>query len=681
MRKDLLWSKALAETYDRSVNWNDDELNQFVLDQAVNLTESAIGYFHLISEDQQTIGFSMWNNEALKNCAPGNGGHQSVAKAGNWAECIRTKKPVIFNDYPGSPKQKGLPSGHVKLKRFLSVPVISGDKVMIVFGVGNKEANYDEFDSNHLQLLANDLYKIMVERHIKKVLEGAILFNRQIIHSARDGVVVYDKDLRYQVWNPYMEELTGIPSSRIIGKHPIEVFPFLKENGSLNRLERSLKGDNPSLFEFQFQTARQGISVWVSDKSAPIKDADGKIIGVISIVRDVTEKKLVEDTLRLLNERFDLAARTAMLGIWDWDIPSDTLYWDDRMYDLYGIHKKDFPDAYTAWQKGVHPDDRKRNSEVSQAALRGDCEYEMEFRIIWPDGKIRFIKAFGSVIRDAEGSPLRMTGMNYDITDLVEIQEALRKRDKELENMNRNLENRVQEEVKASMDKDITLVKQGRLAVMGEMIQYITHQWRQPLNNLGLLVQKLKDNNNGDGKRQDEIEIFANKSMDLVQYMSNTIDNFRNFFKKDKQKVSFRLSDITRTAVSIMEASLKNNSIKLEMQVDESVSLTGFPNELSQVILNVLNNSKEAFAVNKTASPKIIIQSTTNNGRTGLIVADNAGGIPESDIGKIFDSDYSTKETGTGIGLYMSKIIIEKNMNGSMSARNIPDGLEVKILF
>jgi PAS domain S-box-containing protein len=138
------------------------------------------------------------------------------------------------------------------------------------------------------------------------------------------------------------------------------------------------------------------------------------------------DRKRAEEALRRMNERFALATRAARLGVWDWDIQKNELVWDDRMYELYGVAKHDFGAAYEAWLQGVHPDDRAFSDQVSEQARRGERDYDTEFRVVWPDGSVHHIKAYGEFVRDASGAPLRMTGINYDITERKRADEALR---------------------------------------------------------------------------------------------------------------------------------------------------------------------------------------------------------------------------------------------------------------
>ena len=158
-----------------------------------------------------------------------------------------------------------------------------------------------------------------------------------------------------------------------------------------------------------------------------------------AFVRDITERKRVAEEIAQLAERLELATRAAQIGVWDWNILKNELVWDDRMFALYGTEKEDFGGAYVAWLSSVHPDDRVRCDEAIQQALRAGTPYDIDFRIRWPTGVVRVIKASGQVIRDPDGTPLRMTGVNYDITDRKQAEEALRANERLLNNILENI--------------------------------------------------------------------------------------------------------------------------------------------------------------------------------------------------------------------------------------------------
>ncbi|OQA35592.1 MAG: hypothetical protein BWY53_00748 [Parcubacteria group bacterium ADurb.Bin326] len=166
--------EALIELYMKSPAMDDKELYNFVLDKIVQLTQSSIGFFHLVSDDQKTVYLTTWNGEAMDSCKAPKIGHYPLTEAGNWVDCVRQKKPIIYNDFPNSPNQKGMPQGYVSLKRFMSIPVIEDDKVRIIFGVGNKPEDYTENDTTKIQIFANTLQNIIKQRSAQNELKEKI---------------------------------------------------------------------------------------------------------------------------------------------------------------------------------------------------------------------------------------------------------------------------------------------------------------------------------------------------------------------------------------------------------------------------------------------------------------------------------------------------------------------------
>jgi C4-dicarboxylate-specific signal transduction histidine kinase len=230
-------------------------------------------------------------------------------------------------------------------------------------------------------------------------------------------------------------------------------------------------------------------------------------------------------------------------------------------------------------------------------------------------------------------------------------------------------------------DKEQMLLQQNRLAAMGEMINSIAHQWRQPLNILGLSVQQMRMYYDNGLFSQEYLYESVNKSMGLINHMSRTIDDFRDFFKPDKEKSEFTVHELVKRTISLVEASFRNSHIKIEIDIRANPSICGFPNEFSQVLLNILVNAKDALLERGPDNAKVTVTLTEEGDWAVVTIADNAGGIAEEIMDKIFEPYFTTKgpNRGTGIGLFMSKIIIEKNMNGRLSVRNSAEGAEFRI--
>lgn len=316
-----------------------------------------------------------------------------------------------------------------------------------------------------------------------------------------------------------------------------------------------------------------------------------------------------------------------------------------------------------------------------QVVSRGYSEvYEKEYRK--KDGTVFPVELRTQLVNDDIGKPVMIWAIVRDITDRKRIEDELKINSQQLEELNSSLEKRVQQSVLELRDKDQMLIQQSRLAAMGEMISNIAHQWRQPLNVLGLHIQSLMIDNGNGSLDKESLDISIKESMSLIHHMSSTIDDFRTFFKPDKKKINFNVCQTISKAVQLIKASFDNKAINIVMYCDKDVDVNGYPNEFSQVVLNILVNSKDAFEVNNIANPQVTIIARAEGDRVVITISDNAGGIPAEIMYKIFDPHFSTKgPQGTGIGLYMSKNIIEKSMNGTLTVQNNEGGAEFKIMF
>jgi len=229
--------------------------------------------------------------------------------------------------------------------------------------------------------------------------------------------------------------------------------------------------------------------------------------------------------------------------------------------------------------------------------------------------------------------------------------------------------------------RDQMLIQQSRLAAMGEMISNIAHQWRQPLNKLALLAQDLPMSCRAGELSTDYLDASVQKMMEAIGHMSRTIDNFRNFFSPEKEKVDFNILVAVEKTLALLDFSMNQLQVRLEIVTAGHPVISGYPNEYSQVLLNILVNARDAFVEREVENPRIRIDIGMEGDESVLTITDNAGGIPEEIMDKIFDPYFTTKgpDRGTGIGLYMSKMIIEKNMGGSLSAGNVPGGARFRI--
>lgn len=250
----------------------------------------------------------------------------------------------------------------------------------------------------------------------------------------------------------------------------------------------------------------------------------------------------------------------------------------------------------------------------------------------------------------------------------------------EIGQFNQELEKRVADEVAKNREKDHLLIQQSRLAVMGEMINNIAHQWRQPLNALSLVLGNLKDAQRFNELTADYLENQCIEGQRYIENMSQTINDFRHFFSPNKDKEMFSLKNSIQEAVTLVEASFTSHCVDLIINAPTDIKINGFPNEYAQVLLNLITNAKEAILARGKSRGKITISLKKSGNVAKVTITDNGGGIEEKIVLRLFEPYFSTKENGTGIGLYMSKMIIENSMNGQINVRNAADGAEFEIV-
>ncbi|MBF0472463.1 MAG: response regulator [Nitrospirae bacterium] len=288
---------------------------------------------------------------------------------------------------------------------------------------------------------------------------------------------------------------------------------------------------------------------------------------------------------------------------------------------------------------------------------------------------------------------------------LVNIKMALYKHtiDAELREINRTLDSRVTEEVEKNRLNDMLLIQQSKMAAMGEMIGAIAHQWRQPLNTINLLAQDLTSAFEYGELNGEYLGNSVNNIMRQVSFMSNTIDDFRNFFKADKEKIPFKINTAVREILYLIFEQITKSDIDIYMTCnydgivkkqlsggfdkifvcEPELIAYGYPNEFKQAVLNIITNARDAIIESRgnglyieDLKPFISIEILKDNDMAVIKFKDNGGGIPVEYIDKVFYPYVTTKKDGTGIGLYMAKTIIEKNMEGRLFVNNIDKGAE-----
>ncbi|MGE4267759.1 MAG: cache domain-containing protein [Deferribacterales bacterium] len=273
---------------------------------------------------------------------------------------------------------------------------------------------------------------------------------------------------------------------------------------------------------------------------------------------------------------------------------------------------------------------------------------------------------------------LEIKRKNEELRSLnITLESKVAEKTVELTLLNASLEKRVKNEIEKNREQEHIMFQQGRLAAMGEMLSNIAHQWRQPLNNIGLYIQDIQDAQDAGELTDEYLDKSVHTCLDIIQHMSATIDNFRDFFKPDKDKVLFDINDCIKQSLTLLRAGIENSHIEIRTDLEPCGKTKGVPGEYSQVLVNIITNAKDALIENKVRNPCITIRSHSENQIAVVSIENNGSGISDSVAEKIFEPYFTTKDEGrgTGIGLYFSKIIIEKNMGGKITFENIKQGV------
>lgn len=417
-------------------------------------------------------------------------------------------------------------------------------------------------------------------------------------------------------------------------------------------------------------------------------DDKGNALRSIGTVHDITHKKEAEDELALVYEVFAKMSDGVMIT----DQNKKIIKINDAYTKITGFN---YDELYAkiphCFKEQWHKEDTYKQLNES-IAISGQWKGEISQR----KKNAEIFHAHVSIIelRDKSDEITNYIIIINDITSRVELLDIIHKHNdqlslkveektKELKRLNNSLEETVRVEIEKNKKKDALVFNQSKLASMGEMIGNIAHQWHQPLNALGLIIQKIEFYNKNNMLNEEKINAIINKSMGLINTMSHTIDDFRYFFNPNKEKEIFPICNAITKAYSVVEPFLENNQIKFHMHDNCNASINGYQNEFSQVILNIINNAKDILVEREIKYPEIEIWVETEDKKITIKIGDNAGGISATPIEKVFEPYFSTKsdDKGTGIGLYMSKMIVEDSMNGTLNVINGNKGAIFEIIF
>ncbi|MGM0623067.1 MAG: PAS domain S-box protein [Campylobacterota bacterium] len=504
--------------------------------------------------------------------------------------------------------------------------------------------------------------KVALEAAYQKIRSQS-KFYTNLINNA--PIAIYYKDLKgeYKECNSKFLQIFGFQSPQeVIGKKDTELFPLnvVQQYAEVEQelLQRQIQSKVVDTIGYDRQT-QQVVKNLQMYKSIDLDQTKAK--GYIGAIVDTSATKR---TLMQL-KKFYSASQYSPAIIVMTDEKGVVEYVNPEFCKVTGYAKQDVL-AKSAYDLG-NGDKEQMRLQIQQNGV-----YLAELINHKKDGSTYVQKTRIAPYYDEKKSLAGYISIGEDITKIKELEKIQN-------DYTHTLELQVSQKLKELRKKDSLLIQQSKMAAMGEMIGAIAHRWRQPLNALNINIQLLEDDYKDGVINLSYIEDFTQRMLEKIGYMDHTIDDFRNFFKPQKEKSYFSVVKSVEDTIALIDASYKASNIDIKMQsCDITCNAYGYQNEFNHVMVNILKNAKDAIVGNNIKKGNVVI-SVSCIELLQVTISDNAGGIEPQNLSKVFEPYFTTKDAkeGTGIGLYMSKVIIEQNMGGKIWIENTDIGAKV----
>lgn len=526
---------------------------------------------------------------------------------------------------------------------------------------------------------------------IAQALQESELRYEITLASIGDAVIATDVLGRITFMNAVAEKLTGWTFHES-SMHPVgDVFNIINEY-SRQKVEGPVAevlkmGLIAGLANHTILIRKDGTEVAIDDSGAPIKDRDGNTSGVVLVFRDITERRRAEEKLKQANESLVLAQRASGAGVWDWDIKTGRIEWSEELFDLFGIDKKIGVASFESWNSVLHPDDVKiANLRIDQA-LKEHTNLNSEYRIIRPEGQVRWINALGHGRYDDQGRPIRMIGICIDITERKEAEDALRKAKDELEQKVLERTSQLQKakeeleaanrELKAELEEHETLERElirakesaeAAAEAKASFLANMSHELRTPMNSVIGFTSLLLDGDNLNPEQKEFIEGIRNGGEAMIALINDLLD----FSSADKKKIELEHSPISlkhlideSLDMVAFVADKKGLNLSYTIKYGMPDTIIGDHGRLRQILVNLLSNAVK-FTDKGDVSVSVSSKVVEGNIRQILFsVKDTGMGIPQDNLSKIFEPftqlerTISMKREGVGLGLAITKGLVE----------------------
>ncbi len=619
-------TELLLELHRRAPQMSDRELFDYVLDKAVKLTDSETGFFHRVSADQNQIILTAWNEEALKSCTAQFDTHYPLSQAGNWVDCVRERRPVVYNDYAQSPNQHGLPQGHAPVRRFMSIPVIQEGKVHIIFGVGNKVLPYHEGDVAQLQLVANELDKVLRQREAEtqlRKLSRAVEQNLACIFiTDANGIIEYV--------NGRFTQITGYSKEEALGQNPRMLKSGQTPPEQYQELWSTLLQGNEWRGQF-YNRKKNGEFFWEHAFISPIKSPEGIVTHFVAVKEDITDRKRVEAALERSNERYRSLIETTFDWVWEVDANGRYTYASPRVEEILG-YKAEQVLGRSPFDF-MPPVEAARVGAIFQEALTRRAPFTaLENTNLHQNGREIVLESSGMPVLGPNGELLGYRGMDRDITARKRLEDQLRQSQK--------------------------------LEAIGQLAGGVAHDFNNILAAMMMTLALTQLNPGLDAETRQalqELEAEAKRAENLTRQL---------LMLSRRSVLSVKPLDLNALVANLLKmlGRLIGEHIELRFHRPSTLPMVeADAGMLDQVLMNLVVNARDAMPKGgritiRTNLVDVRAEETpaNPNRRSGpfvcLEVTDQGCGMDHSTLKRVFEPFFTTKEAGKGTGLGLATV-------------------------
>jgi PAS domain S-box-containing protein len=648
---------------------SEQDITDFALEEGVRLTDSQIGYLHFINDDQVSLQLFSWSKAVHSQCTAEKTSHYPLAEAGVWVDCVRQRRPVIHNDYPNLPDRKGYPEGHIHVVRHLSVPVLDGDRLVAVAGVGNKREPYDDTDARQLSLFMNSMWALLQRRRAELAVQqlNAELEQRvkqrtaevrDLYNNAPCGYHSLDADGWIIHVNNTELHCLGYPREQLVRRRR---FADLLTPASAERFRQSyaLLQERGWVKDLELEMVRQDGSVFPALLSeTAVRNDQGRFVMSRSTLVDISGRKAAETARRQSEERFRRYFELSLIGMAVTSPQKDWLEVNDRLCEMLGYSRAEL--THLTWAELTHPADLEIDLDYFSRMLNGELDgYTHDKRFIHKDGHVVDASISVKPLYRPDGSVDCFVALVQDIGERKQTEAELRYNRDELSAANAEL-------ARAARLKD-------------EFLASMSHELRTPLTGILNLSEALQEQVYGPltDKQQQSLRTIEESGRHLLDLINDILDLSRIEAGQLQLHLDNCLAaEVCQSSLQLIKGMAHKKRQQLAFVIHPpGIELVADARRLKQMLFNLLGN-----AVKFTPAGGNIGLQVTGDEAAGVVrfsVWDTGIGIAATDLPKLFrpftqlDSRLSRQYSGTGLGLSLVQRMTDLH-GGSISVESTP---------